>query len=183
MTELPPPPQPWVPPPRWTSAPTRARPDLVAGIFAIGAALVGWLVWAFAWLAESDTGYPDGTACTAHAATSETYASCLYNSERSGAIVWALTFSAAVFGLVAVLRVLIDRQRRAGQDRWSALAVLPSGLLATVDIIVWSRGATGAYYEDRTGPTIWHAANIVALLVGAGVGWLVARVLVGRGGS
>lgn len=153
----------------------RKRSEMKAAITALVLSLVGWLVWLYAWVAEADTGYPDGLACTANPETSEAYASCMRSAERGGAIAWSLTLGMAVAGIVLVVRSRRGRLFDAGARWWAIAAGVFSGLLAIAGVNVWLRGATGAFYEDRLGATSWHLTMIIAVGVGLIVGWAVTR--------
>lgn len=131
---------------------------------------VGWLVWIYGWVAEADTGYPDGMGCTGHPISSEAYASCMRSSERGGAIAWALTLGLAVLALVVLAR---SRQPHEAEARPLTLeARVMSMALAVAGVSVWILGARGAFYEDRIGATTWHVVTIVAVTAGLLGGWV-----------
>jgi hypothetical protein len=138
---------------------------------ALSLAGVGWLIWIYGWIAEQDTGYPDGVACTAHDATTEAYRSCMYGSERAGAIVWALTLGLALAGLVMLARCRRGRRDRSDALTLTVVALVVSGSLAIAATVGWIHGAQGGFYEDRLGSTAWNAANVAAILVGLAAGW------------
>jgi hypothetical protein len=150
------------------------RIDVRNAIIALTFGAAGWLIWIFAWFAESDSGYPDGLACTAHPPRSEAYTSCMLSSERSGAIAGALALGLAVAGTVMV-------RPRPGHDLnpGALFATLAAGafsvLLAIAGGSVWLRGASGDLYEGRLGSTGWHLAMVISVGVGLAAGWAVTR--------
>lgn len=175
---LPPPPLP--PPPR--DMPTRQRRSrsFKAAVVALSLAGVGWLIWIYGWIAELDTGYPDGIACTGSAANSDAYRSCMHGSERAGAIAWALTLGLALTGLMA-----LGRCRRGGSDgsdsrALTVVALVLSASLAVVATVSWIIGAQGGFYEDRIGATTWTSVNVAAILLGVTAGWVIT-LRIGRG--
>ena len=177
-SQLPPPPV-ALPPPPPAGQPIAGRPrkggEVKSAIVALSLAAVGWLVWLFAWVAEGDTGYPEGLACTAHAEASEAYASCMRSSERGGAIAWSLTLGLAVTGIVMVVR---SRRGRLFEARVHPLAIIAgaiSALLAIAGVNIWIRGANGTFYEDRLGATAWHLPMVIAVAAGLVVGWAASR--------
>ena len=171
---LPPPPQSAPLPPPPADAPTRQRRtcSFKAAIVALSLAGVGWLIWVYGWVAELDTGYPDGVACTAHGATTDAYGSCMYGSERAGAIVWALTLGLALAGSVMLARCRRSHGRSESRTL-TLLALVASGSLAVAATVTWFQGAQGEFYEDRLGPTVWNVANLIAILVGIAAGWVL----------
>jgi hypothetical protein len=148
--------------------------DVRNAIIALSFGAVGSLIGIYAWFSESDTGYPDGLACTAHPPRSEAYTSCMLNSERSGAIAGALALGLAVAALVMVRPRRgrhLDPAARFGTIAAGALSVL----LAIAGASVWLRGASGDLYEGRLGSTGWHLAMIIAVGVGLAAGWAATR--------
>lgn len=148
--------------------------DVRNAIIALSFGAAGWLIWIFAWFAESDSGYPDGLACTAHPPRSDAYTSCMLSSERSGAIAGALALGLAVAGMV------IARPRRGRHlDPAARFGTLAAGalsvLLAIVGVSVWVSGASGDLYEGRVGSTGWHLAMVIAAGVGLAAGWAATR--------
>jgi len=171
---LPPPPQAALPPPPLSGAPPRQRlsRSSKAAIVALSLAGVGWLIWIYGWIAELDTGYPDGVACTGHGPTTDAYASCMHSSERAGAIVWALTLSLASAGLVMLARCRRSHGRSEARTL-TLLALVASASLAVVATVTWIQGAQGEFYEDRIGPTAWNVAYLITTLVGIAAGWVL----------
>ena len=165
------------PPPVGPPIAGRARKgrEVKVAIVALLFASVGWLVWLFAWVAESDTGYPEGLACTANPETSEAYASCMRSSERGGSIAWSLTLGLAVAGIFMVVQSRRGHLFDAGARAWAIAAGALSGLLAIAGVNVWVAGASGAFYEDRLGATAWHLTMVIAIGVGLIVGWAVTH--------
>ncbi|MGI9609816.1 MAG: hypothetical protein ACR2NL_05940 [Acidimicrobiia bacterium] len=172
---LPPPPASALPPPPPAGAPPRQRRSrsFKAAIVALSMAGVGWLIWTYSWIAEQDTGYPDGLACSAHRPTTEAYSSCMRSAERNGAIAWALTLGLALAGLVMLVRCGRGRTERSKSRTLTLLAVVVSASLAVVATVTWIQGAQGGFYEDRVGSTTWNVANVAAILVGFAAGWLL----------
>lgn len=178
-SELPPPLPPPQPPSRPPSRPPppnsrnrsprplrEARPAIAALVLAV----VGWLVWIYGWVAEADTGYPDGMGCTGNPISSEAYASCMRSSERGGAIAWALTLGLAVLALVVLAR---SRQVHEAEARPLTLeAGAMATALAVAGVSVWILGARGGFYENRIGATTWHVAMVVAATAGVLAGWV-----------
>ncbi len=146
-----------------------------ASIVALSLAGVGWLVWLFAWVAESDTGYPEGLACTANPEASEAYVSCMRSSERGGAIAWSVTLGLAVAGIVMVVRTRRGRLFEVGARPLAIVAGAISALLAIAGVTIWIRGASGDFYEDRIGATAWHLPMVIAVAAGLVVGWAASR--------
>ena len=146
-----------------------------SAIVSLSLAAVGWLVWLFASVAEGDTGYPEGLACTAHAEASEAYVSCMRSSERGGAIAWSLTLGLAVAGIVMVVRSRRGRFSEAGAHPLAIVAGAISALLAIAGVNIWIRGANGDFYEDRLGATAWHLPMVIAVAAGLVVGWAASR--------
>lgn len=176
-SKLPPPPpapspQDFSPPPPMGPPVGHGRFDAKAAIVALSLAGLGWLIWIFGWIAESDTGYPDGLACTGNTAASEAYASCMRNSERTGAIAWAITLGMAVLGLLVLARSRRGHRIGGVARALTVAALAMSTLLAAAGVTVWVRGAGGAFYEDRIGATSWHLAMVVAVGAGLVGGWL-----------
>jgi len=186
--EVPPPPPPprppdprEIPPPPPMGPPAgRRRLEAKAAIVALSSAGVGWLIWIYGWIAESDTGYPDGLACTGNAAASEAYASCMRSSERAGTIAWAVTLGVAVFGLVVLARCRPGHRVGAGARVLTVVAWAMSTLLAAAGARVWVRGAGGGFYEARSGATSWHLAMVVAVAAGLIGGWLFTNSKLSR---
>jgi len=135
----------------------------------------GWLAWLYGWLAETDTGYPDGLACTVHPPGSDAYVSCMEYAERAGAMAWAVTLLLAVGALAVLARARLGAGRGVGLVVVGVLVSLMAASLAVVGVVVWIDGARGALYEGRIGATSWHVFNVFAVLVGAAGGWLLAR--------
>lgn len=166
-------------PPPSASPPIAGRPreggEVKAAIVAMSLASIGWLVWLFASVAESDTGYPDGLACTANREASEAYQSCMRSSERGGSIAWSLTLALAVAGFVMVVRSRRGHLFDAGARAWAIAAGALSGSLALAGVNVWVRGASGDFYEDRLGATAWHLTMVIAVGGGLFVGWAASH--------
>lgn len=175
--QLPPPPVALPPPPAGqpVAVRPRTRTQVKATIVALSLAAVGWLVWIYAWVAEADTGYPDGLACTANPEASEAYMSCMRSAERGGAIAWSLTLGLAVAGIVMVVRTRRWRLFEAGARPLAIVAGAMSALLAIAGVTIWIRGASGDFYEDRLGATAWHLPMVIAVAVGVVVGWASSR--------
>lgn len=168
------------PPPAPIALPAKRpqrRIDVRNAIVALSLGAVGLLILAYAWLSESDSGYPEGLACTAHPAGSEAYGSCMLNAERGGAIAGALTLGLAVAALV-MLRPRRGHHVDSGVRFGTLTAAALSVLLAIAGVNVWVRGATGDLYEDRLGPTGWHLAMVIAVGTGLAVGWAATRRVV-----
>jgi hypothetical protein len=147
------------PPPPMGRPAGRRRLEAKAAIVAWSLAGIGWLVWIYGWIAESDTGYPDGLACTGNAAASEAY---------------------AVFGLVVLARCRPRHRVGAGARVLMVAAGAMSTLLAAAGVSVWVRGAGGGFYEDRIGATSWHLAMVVAVAAGLIGGWLFTNSRLSR---
>jgi hypothetical protein len=166
----PPQPTPRPPPPNSRNRSTLPLREARPSILALMLAGVGWLVWIYGWVAEADTGYPDGMACTGHRISSEVYASCMRSSERGGAIAWALTLGLAVLSLVVLGR---SRQPHEAEARPLTLeAGAMSMALAVAGVSVWILGARGGFYENRIGATTWHVVMVVATTSGLLAGWV-----------
>lgn len=174
----PPPPDSSIPPPP-TDTPqfvlSRRSRETRARAAALFLPLAGWGIWLYGWLAEIDTGYPDGLACTINPIDSPEYASCMSSNERSGAIAWGLTLGLAMMALI-----MLPRTRRAsGPALWDRLATVSafvtSALLAVAGVWVWSLGAQGELFEGRIGATTWHSAMIIWAAVGLAAGWFFTR--------
>ena len=97
------------------------------------------------------------------------------SSERGGAIAWSLSLGLAVAGIVMVVRSRRGRLRHAGTRAWAIAAGAFSGFLAIAGVTVWVRGATGAFYENRLGPTAWHLTMVISVSVVIIVGWAVTH--------
>ena len=151
------------------------RTEVKSAIVALSLAAVGWLVWIYAWVAEADTGYPDGLACTANPEASEAYVSCMRSSERGGAIAWSLTLGLAVAGIVMVVRSRRERLSEPGARVLGLAAGAISALLAMSGVNIWIRAVNGDFYEDRLGATAWHLPMVIAVAAGLVVGWAASR--------
>jgi len=162
-------------PPSSTEGRPRGRGARSAVALAAVMSSLGWLAWLFGWFVETDTGYPDGLACTAHPPDSDAYVSCLEYSERVGAVVWAVTLLLAVGAVILLARAWLGAGRGVGLVVVGVLVSLMAASLAAAGVMVWIDGARGALYEGRIGAASWHLFNVLAVLVGAGGGWLLAR--------
>jgi len=96
-------------------------------------------------------------------------------SERSGAMWWAATLFLAIGALAVLARVRLGAGRGVGLAVVGVVVSLIAGSLALVGVRVWIDGARGTLFEDRIGPTSWHIFNLLAVVVGAGGGWLLGR--------
>jgi hypothetical protein len=144
--------------------------NLVAGVTLLTSGL-GWLIWLVGLVVELDTGLPDGTACTGQ--TGQGYDSCMRQNEIGGLLVWGLTMGLAAFGLALLTRTRHWTRGTFGRRLVTVLAVLGSISLAIANIVVWTRGAEGRYFDGVLGPVWWSTIMTIGLAVGALAGWLL----------
>lgn len=180
IPQWPAPVRPMSPPAPPVSPDTNARSAAVGRATAVAmiSAGVGWLIMLYGLLAESDTGHPDGLACTKRQGAA--YESCMYNSEQQGLIAWAATLGLAGLGVALLLRAWRSDRPVRSQRGLFGVALVGSGSLLAAGLAVWVHGVRGGwyadklYYEDSVGAVWWTVAMCIGLTVGLAVALLIS---------
>lgn len=138
---------------------------------ALASAALGWAVWLYGAMAESDTGRPNGLGCSGQRGPD--YDSCMRSSEIGGLAAWSMTLGLAILGLVVLVRSRHTGRHGLAERSATVVAVLASASLAGAGVAVWLQGIRGRYYDDLIGPAWWNIGMLVGLVVGLVVGLLI----------
>jgi hypothetical protein len=145
-----------------------ARPADDAAPIALAIALAGWVGWLFGYLAERDTGLPDGTGCTGVAG--QAYRACMRSSEQGAVVSWSLAGAMATCALTLVVFDLCRRGRSRSQRLVDAAVAMVAAGLAAACAAAAQIGAGGGWFDGTVSAARWRGSMAVGAAAGVAAG-------------